>query len=221
MARRALAVALSLWALGAAACGSGSTAVTVLAASSLHDVLPPVVEAFEREHSGVEVAVAYGSSTRLAAQVEAGAPAAVIVTADEESAARFDVPARPFARTHLVIALAPGNPGGVRSVADLASVRTVLAAPAVPLGRYSAEVLRKAGVAVTPESHEPDARAVVTKVRQGEVDAALVYAADAGGLATVALAPEHDVEVTYRVAVLHERGQAFADFLVARGLPSS
>lgn len=193
----------------------------MLAASSLHDVLPSVVEGFEQEHPDVEVSVAYGSSTRLAAQVEAGAPASVVVTADAESAAGLDVPSRPFARTHLVIALAPGNPGGVRSVADLASARTVLAAPAVPLGRYAAEVLRKASVTVTPVSHEADARSVVTKVRQGEVDAALAYATDARGLATVALAPEHDVEVTYRVAVLHRRGQAFADFLVARGLPLS
>lgn len=207
---RSVAVLLSLLLLPACAVDSGG--LTVLAASSLQGVVPELVAAFDGE---AEVAVAYGSSSRLAAQVEAGAPGDVILAADDESVARLRLPTEPFATTHMVVAVAPGNPGGVRSVADLARVRTVMAAPEVPAGRYAADVLSRAGVAVKPASYEPDARAVVTKVASGEVDAALVYAVDAGGLTTIPLAAEHDVTVTYVLAVVRPSDEAarFVAFL--------
>ena len=209
---RPLLVLLSLLLLPA--CSDADDDLTVLAASSLHGVVPELVTAF-----GGDVEVAYGSSSRLVAQVEAGAPADVILAADDVSLAKLGVPTEPFATTHMVVAVAPGNPGGVRSVADLARVRTVMAAPEVPAGRYAAQVLARAGVTARPVSYEPDARAVVTKVASGEVDAALVYAVDAGGLATVPLAAEHDVTVTYTLAVVKRSAaaDAFVDFLGGDG----
>lgn len=190
-----LVAALALLLAGCTSSDDGR--LTVLAASSLQGVVPQLVAAF-----GEEVDVVHGSSSRLAAQVEAGAPGDVLLAADDVSLRRLDVTPVPFATTSMVVAVAPGNPGGVRSVHDLARVRVVLAAPEVPAGRYARQVLARAGVAVTPLSNEPDARAVFTKVAGGEADAALVYATDAGRLATVALAPEHDVVVTYTLAVL-------------------
>lgn len=201
--------------VGACRGGGSSDAVTVLAASSLRDPVSAVASAYEATDEGARVDLAFGPSSRLVAQVEAGAPAHVVLTADEATARRLPVPSTPFARTGLAVVVAPGNPGGVHSVADLARVRTVLAASGVPLGTYSAEVLRKAGVLVTPLSYEPDARAVVTKVAQGEADAALAYRFDARGLETVALPAEVDVEVTYHAAVLDRRGQAFVAFLLS------
>jgi molybdate transport system substrate-binding protein len=214
---RSVAVLVSLLLL-LPACGDdgdgGGGGLTVLAASSLQRVVPDLVAAFDGN-----VVVAYGSSSRLAAQVEAGAPGDVILAADDESVARLEVATEPLATTHMVVAVAPGNPGGVRSVADLARVRTVLAAPEVPAGRYAAQVLARAGVSVQPVSHEPDARAVVTKVASGEVDAALVYAVDAGRLATIPVAAEHDVSVTYVLAVVRPSAEAarFVAFLRGEG----
>ncbi|HVF73459.1 MAG TPA: substrate-binding domain-containing protein [Acidimicrobiales bacterium] len=206
---RPLAPVLALLLLPACA-DDGGDRLTVLAASSLQGVVPSLVDGFQGD-----VDVAYGSSSRLVAQVRSGAPGDVILAADDVSLAPLGVPTEPFATTSMVVAVAPGNPGGVRSVADLTRVRTVLAAPEVPAGRYAAQVLTRAGVTVRPLSHELDARAVVAKVASGEVDAALVYAVDVGGLATVPLAAEHDVQVTYTLAVVKRTAAAlaFVDFL--------
>ena len=193
----------------------GPVRVTVLAPSSMHAAFARLEEAFERTHADVQVDVTYGSSSRLVAQVEAGAPADVVATADAEASRRLQATglvaprpaARVFASTTMAVAVPAGNPKRLASVADLArpGLRVVLAAPEVPAGRYAADVLRKAGVTVTPASHEPDARAVVTKVAAGEADAALVYSSDLVAeprLHALPLAPEHNVEVQYGIAVL-------------------
>ena len=193
----------------------------MLAASSLTEPFTAVAAAFEDEHPDVDVATSFGSSARLVAQVDAGAPADLILTADATTAARLGQvrSSFAFARNRMAVAVTAGNPRAVASVADLArpGLRVVLAAPEVPAGRYGAEVLRRAGVAVSPVSLEPDVRAAAAKVASGEADAALVYATDVRAdrrLAGVEVPAEHNVEVSYIAAVLRAKGRALADFLL-------
>lgn len=220
---------LSVVALGAGCdrADTGPFHVTVLAPSSMHAAFARLEAAFEQLNKDIAVDVTYGSSTRLVAQVEAGAPADVVVTADFEAGRRLRatglVAPRPhsmvFASTTMAVAVPRGNPKGLTSVADLArkDLRVVLAAPEVPAGRYASEVLKRAGVTVEPASYEPDARAVVTKVAAGEADAALVYLSDLeteSRLQGITVPREHNVVVQYGIAVLSkaEDFEAAVDF---------
>lgn len=216
MLRRLVLLSLLLVQACSPSSSSGDEELTVLAASSLQGVVPDLLARFEDVYD-VKATAAYGASSRLAAQVAEGAPGDVVLAADDVSLQRLSVRPEPFATTHLVIAVPPGNPGGVQAVGDLARVRVVLAAPQVPIGRYARQVLERAGVAVTPVSLEPDARAVLTKVASGEAEAALVYAVDAAGVTTIPLKPEHDVTVTYTLAVVKptKAARAFAEFVRA------
>jgi molybdate transport system substrate-binding protein len=232
----------------AAACSSGGSAagrpatdgagspledrVTVLAASSMTDVLGWLAAGFEDQHPGTEVALSFGGSSTLAQQVVQGAPADVLVTASEET--RAPVAAADLVRgtpqvvatNVLELAVPRDNPGGVRGLADLAEpgLRVALCAPQVPCGAVSAEVLDRAGVTAAPDTLEQDVRAVLSKVELGEVDAGLVYATDvrAGGDAVrgIDVPQAAQVPTSYPVAVLAEAphpraAAAFADLLAS------
>jgi len=224
--------------LGLAACGPAPGPVpgglggdlTVVAAASLTDVLREVGDRFEAEHEGVTVTFSFGSSAALAEQLRAGAVADVFAAAAPEPMDRVVeaglIEGQPvvFARNRMQIAVPAGNPGGVTGLDDLArdDLLIALCAEQVPCGAAAVEVLEAAGVTPRPDTYERDVRATLTKVRLGEVDAALVYRSDV-------LAAGDDVEGIdvpgadefandYVVAVLEdaahpEAARAFVEFL--------
>lgn len=160
--------------------------LTVLAAASLREPFAALGTTFEAAHPGVDVTLSFGGSADLADQIEAGAPADVVATADEPAMARLHdagLVATPtvFATNVLTIVVPTGNPGAVRSLADLArdDVDVVLCAPEVPCGRAAAAVTQGAGVAPHTVSEEPSVTDVLAKVALGEADAGLVYVTDA------------------------------------------
>ncbi|WP_262852085.1 molybdate ABC transporter substrate-binding protein [Mumia quercus] len=194
MNRVRAAVAGSLAAVSLlAACGgaqgddgsAGDRTLTVLAAASLTEAFDELEEAFEREHDGVDVRLAYDSSAVLAEQVLQGVPADVLATADEATmrkvveAKAADGDPAPFATNTLTIVTPPGNPGGVRGVQDLGRATFAVCVPAAPCGDAARRLLSLDGNRSKPTTEEQNVKGVLTKVTLGEVDAGLVYRSDA------------------------------------------
>lgn len=188
-ARPATALALGAVVL-LTACGEDSpgaepdTKLTVFAASSLTEPFGDLADRFESEHDGVRVALSFGSSATIAAQVAAGAPADVVATADAttmgilEDAGLVVGSATVFARNELALVVPAGNPGEIEGVADLQEAAFVVCAPSAPCGSLAAALLHEVGVTNPPASREVDDKAVLTKVMLDEADAGLVYASD-------------------------------------------
>ncbi|MBI9115237.1 molybdate ABC transporter substrate-binding protein [Sanguibacter suaedae] len=197
--------------------GSGRTLV-VLAAASLTETFTMIAEDFEAAHPDVEVELGLAGSAEVVQQVLAGAPADVVATASTSTmdlltdAVLVTAP-RTFATNTLEIAVPVGDPAGVEGLPDLArpGVTVAVCAPEVPCGEATRDLLTTAGIDIVPVTLETDVRAVLTKVRLGEVDAGLVYRTDvraaAGDVTGVPLAPVVDASggagrTTYPVAAL-------------------
>lgn len=159
----------------------------VFAASSLTDAFADVEQIFEAEHPEVEVEVIVDSSSTLAEQVVAGAPADVLATADEATmqrvtdeglAARSPVT---FARNQLTLVTPADDRTSVQSAVDLErdGVTYAVCVPDAPCGAAARALLDLLGVDAEPVTEEDNVRAVLTKVTAGEVDAGLVYVSDA------------------------------------------
>ncbi|MEV4714551.1 molybdate ABC transporter substrate-binding protein [Micromonospora sp. NPDC049374] len=200
MTARRLALYATLTMVGLVGCGGGDTAdprpqggagtvtgdVTVFAAASLTESFTRVGADFEAANPGVRVTFSFAGSSALANQINQGAPADVFASASPANmttvagAGNSDGSPSVFVRNQLVIAVPDGNPGGVNGLADLAQpgVKVALCAEQVPCGAAAAKALDGAGVELTPVTLEQDVKAALSKVRLGEVDAALVYRTD-------------------------------------------
>ncbi len=164
---------------------SGRTKLTIFAASSLTASFTTLETRFEADHPGVDVVTSFESSTTLAEQVTAGAPADVIATADEKSiglvkdASQLSTDPTQFATNTLAIAVPPGNPGHVTGVDSLSNVSFVACDPTAPCGAAAATMLANAGVTANPVTYLADVATTLAQVESGEADAGIVYVTDA------------------------------------------
>jgi molybdate transport system permease protein len=204
--------------------------VEVLAASSLTDVLSELGRRYAEETGLPAPVLAFSASSTLVHQIEHGAPADVVMTADAQwmdllqergdidAASRADL-----ARNELVVVVARGAMVELRGPAGLAdaAVRSIaVAGAAVPAGARAREAIAHFGLeaAVTDKFVvSRNVRGALMLADRGEVDAAIVYRTDAWASERVEVAfafpPEAHGPIVYPFA-LTTRGASSPD---ARG----
>lgn len=205
-------------------------AITVFAAASLNEVFEEIGELYTEE-TGVEVEFNFAGSSGLVEQLENGAPADVLATADEANMDAADdsdlVAGEPelFAENYLVIVTPAGNPAQVSTLTDLGEgeVEVVICAEQVPCGAATQRISAAAGVQISPVSEETSVTDVLGRVRNVEADAGLVYATDAlqagDEVETFEIDGAQEDPNLYPIALLEnaeapEPGQEFVDFVL-------
>lgn len=161
--------------------------IHVLAAASLTESFTQIGKDFQTANPGTTVVFSFLGSSTLAQQIIAGATADVFASASPTNMKQItdanlaDGTPTTFVSNQLVIAVAKGNPRGIKTLADLAKpgTKVALCAEQVPCGAAAKAALAAGGVALTPVTLEQDVKAALSKVKLGEVDAALVYRTDA------------------------------------------
>ena len=220
-----------------AACASSSEsqeqiALNVYAASSLATPFAYAGLAYEKEHPDVKVQFNLGASSDLARFVQEGAPADVFASADitnmnkVESQDLLDSQSFIFATTYLEIIVEKGNPLNISSLQDLTDPDLIFVTtnPEVPIGKYTAEVLEKAGVTVTPDSFESNVKGIMLKVARGEADAGIVYHSEViasdGQVEGVEIPTEFNIVAEFPIGIVKnsankKEAQRFIDYLLS------
>ena len=228
---------LALVALGPATAAAQTqrpapSVITVFAADSLTDAFEELGALFRRRHPGITVRFNFAGSQQLAAQLEHGASADVFASADQRWMALVQrqglAAGEPlvFAHNRLVVVLPAENPARIERLEDLArpDLKLVLAADAVPAGRYSREVLRNLSrrpgfgsayerrVLANVVSNEESVKGVVAKVQLGEADGGLVYRSDvtpaiAGKFRVLDIPATANIVASYPIVVLAASGK--------------
>lgn len=173
--------------------------ITVFAAASLTEAFHEIGQAYSAIHPDQEVVINFAGSQQLAQQLSQGAPADVFASADIDQMENVIQNGRIiegfeeiFAQNKLVLITPVDNPGGIKEFRDFTTqgLHLILADQAVPVGKYSAELLERANqqspygdgfkdrVLNNVVSYEENVRAVLSKVILGEGDAGIVYMSD-------------------------------------------
>ena len=211
--------------------------LTVFAAASLSDALKEIAPAYTKA-TGDTLRFNFGASGTLARQIKEGAPADLIVSADELRVDQLEKAGlllpetrRTILANQLVVIVAEENGAPVATLADLARPdvrRIAIGEPAtVPVGTYAKDYLGKVALwtQVTGKCVPLDnVRAVLAAVEAGNAEAGFVYRTDAliaKKVRVAVLVPlAGGPTITYQVAVVRdtkapEAAKAFAAFLAA------
>ncbi len=186
--RQILTAFLILFLTMAGTSAQGGKSITVFAAASLRDVLEQAVTDYS-ENTGHNVRLVLAASSVLARQIEAGAPADIYISANEEwidwLVERNSIAAsktRILAGNVLIVAFPPGSKPQQKLDGMLTRGRFAMGDPGhVPAGRYAASALTKLNIwdIVQPFAiYCENVRVALEFVRRGEVSAAIVYGSD-------------------------------------------
>ena len=208
----------------------------VLAAASMQQALEEAADDWAATGHARPL-LSFASSAVVARQAAEGAPADLVVTADEQWMDWMEQQRllRPDTRRNIagntLVLVAPGTPGEGRSDAlaalDGFSGHLAIAEPdTVPAGRYAMAALTRMGLAEQLADRlvpAENVRAALALVERGEVELGIVYATDALASDKVAVLARFDPElhapIRYPLAVLagstHPEAGEFAAYLAS------
>lgn len=200
MCRRRIVVvvaAVAAAAFSALPRASAQEPLTVFAAASLTDAVERIAASFEAE-TGTPVRLSFASSSTLARQITAGAPAQIFLSANErwmdhvEDAGLIEPETRVSALGNRLVLIAPADSPlddvAVSGELDLAAMlaageRIAVGDPDhVPAGLYAKDALESLGLWQATADHlarTADVRAALALVATGEAPLGIVYATDA------------------------------------------
>lgn len=222
-----------------ASCGqsgaSDSRGPVVVAAASLQESLGEIGEAWQA-HGHAAPVLSFAASSAVARQVEQGAPADIVVTADEDWMrwlARREAleagSARDIVGNRLVVigSLGARPAGGVAEALAAHDGPLAIAEPhAVPAGRYARAALQSLGLWRSVRARivpAENVRAALALVERGEASLGIVYASDALASQRVsvlaAIPPASHAAIRYPAALVagthHEDAAEFLEFLTS------
>ncbi|WP_448945156.1 molybdate ABC transporter substrate-binding protein, partial [Klebsiella michiganensis] len=212
--------------------------VTVFAAASLTNAMQDIAKEYKKE-KGVEVVSSFASSSTLARQIEAGAPADLFISADQKwmdyavEKKSIDTASRATLLGNSLVVVAPkASAQGEINISDktdwtslLKGGRLALGDPAhVPAGIYAKEALQKLGAweTLSPKlAPAEDVRGALALVERSEAPLGIVYGSDAvasKGVKVVGTFPEDShkkVEDPLAIVDGHKNAtvSAFYDYL--------
>ncbi|MCO5068538.1 MAG: molybdate ABC transporter substrate-binding protein [Kiritimatiellae bacterium] len=203
----------------------------VFAAVSLSDALNAIGADFTKQ-SGTPVLFNFQASSALARQIEAGAPADLFFSADEEKMDQLQAKdlivtsSRISLLSNVLVIVTSGDRTDIRGPDDLTAervTRIALAQPdSVPAGIYARRYLEHLGLweTLTPKVVPTEnVRAALAAVAAGNADAGFVYRTDAMSSSRVRIAyeipPTDAPSITYPIAIVKDAPNegAARDFL--------
>jgi len=228
--------ALSLSVAGHAVADEGK--IAVFAAASLTNALQDIAKEYKKEKN-VDVVSSFASSSTLARQIEAGAPADLFISADQKwmdyavEKKSIDTASRETLLGNSLVVVAPkASKQGDIAINDktdwvtlLNGGRLAVGDPEhVPAGIYAKEALQKLGAweTLSPKlAPAEDVRGALALVERSEAPLGIVYGSDAvagKGVKVVGIFPEDShKKVEYPIAIVdgHKNATvtAFYDYL--------
>jgi molybdate transport system substrate-binding protein len=219
--------------------------LSVYAAASLSDAFNEIADSLQRRDPELKIDFNFAGSQVLVLQIGQGAAADVFASADDrwmhvaQDSGLIDGTPQTFVHNRLVVIVPTGNPARIGKLQDLArsGVKLVLAADAVPAGRYAREAIFRLAwspgyppeyprrVLANVVSYEENVRSVAAKVQLGEADAGFVYVSDvtpavARQVRRFDLPDTANVIASYPIAIVRHApnplaAKAFVDFVLS------
>lgn len=230
--------------------GGEPTELVIFAAASLTETLEQIAEDYKKVAPDVTLTFNFDSSGTLKTQIQEGADCDVFISAAQKQMDQLDAAADPSVNTEgldfvqsdsrldllenkVTLAVPEGNPKSIDSFDSLAEhlqagdILLAMGNSDVPVGQYTQKILTFYGLdeaalaSAGCLTYGTNVKEVTTQVREGSVDAGIIYATDAfsDGLTVVDEATADMCgQVIYPAAVLKtsahpEQAQAFLDYL--------
>lgn len=210
----------------------------ISAAASLTDALNELKTSFETEHPNITLTYNFGSSGKLAQQIEQGAPTDLFLSASKKDMDKLQEKEQivkdsrvDFAKNELVLIAGSNSTLAISSFEQIDPAKVqhfAIGEPeSVPAGRYTKEVFENLKLWDKLKSKfvlGSDVRQVLTYVESGNADAGVVYSSDAvvaKNVKVLATAkPEWHKPIVYPGAVVaaskhQEEAKAFLAYLTS------